>query len=1132
MRGHSLKKLAVLAVFVLTTFLATGRAFAEPVTIKAGTHPGYGRLVFIWSVPTPYTAVIEGDRLIISFPKDIEADYRGATSVLSRYIRSATPTPDGRGVVFRLTKKIGLRYFDMGRSVVVDLMDDTGEDPAPTASPSKPQVQTQTESQAVKPVAGGQTIGVRSGQHKDYSRLVFDWPSKVGYTLNEEGATATIEFDRLATLNLEAVTRRLPRNVKGIKATTGEDKTIVTVSVAPGSGFKHFLSGPKVVLDVLNPTASRIAEAAKKIPVKKTEPKVPEAKVEDKKAESKAPPAVPAKPVSAAEELAKPGEEAKPVEKGGTEKGKEGTVTEKAMGEVGKPMQLTADQPETAIGNEEFTLSFTWNEPVAAAVFRRSGTLWVVFDRHTVPNLKALKEAGGGVIKDIIKLSVDRATALRFVIPEGINPQVGRDGFNWTLKFKRQPLKPLNIVDSKSEKLPGIGSRMFMPVAQAGLAIPLRDQNTGDNLVVVPVVPLGQGIGQERDYVEFKVLASAQGIAIEPKIDDLRVRPFIQGVELTSQTALNVTPLDAKLEAAAKIAAPSSMSRIFQFRSWQITDFKDYNENRQKLQYAISMSKKEQREKARMTLARFFLSFGLGHEADAVLRMMLIDRPEVTKNIEFSAIRGAAKFLKGRYKTAIEMFSKDELGNNDEARFWLAAAQASTGDLATAGPNLGRFGGIIRTYPRKLKMPLGALAIETAIASGDVKAAERFLDMLKLEEPTPREQGQLSYLQGRVSELAGNIDEAIKKWEEAQDGAHRPSRAKAAYARAEVLRVLEKITNKEAIEELEKLRFAWRGDDFEFNLLRKLGVLYFTEKNFRQALLALKEAATNFRKHPRTPEITQEMSAAFDKLYLEGDADKISPIKAIALYEEFKELTPAGNKGDLMIRRLADRLVSVDLLDRAAKLLANQVSFRLKGEEKAKVGAKLALIYMMNRDLKSALKTINDTDSPGLPNELAEMRRHLQARTLMELKQNEQALVVLGGDETKAADLIRSEMFWRSQNWSDAAQSLQRIVKNQEVKKDGKLDEKQMKYVLNLGVALVLGGNERGLARVREKYTAAMAAGPYADAFQLITSASSRGLIDFRSVSRRVKEVESFQTFMAAYQARLKAVEQQETADN
>ena len=50
--------------------------------------------------------------------------------------------------------------------------------------------------------------------------------------------------------------------------------------------------------------------------------------------------------------------------------------------------------------------------------------------------------------------------------------------------------------------------------------------------------------------------------------------------------------------------------------------------------------------------------------------------------------------------------------------------------------------------------------------------------------------------------------------------------------------------------------------------------------------------------------------------------------------------------GDDMIRKLADRLVSVDLLDRAGDLLNHQVRERLEGEDKSRVGMRLAMIHL------------------------------------------------------------------------------------------------------------------------------------------------------------------------------------------
>ena len=97
------------------------------------------------------------------------------------------------------------------------------------------------------------------------------------------------------------------------------------------------------------------------------------------------------------------------------------------------------------------------------------------------------------------------------------------------------------------------------------------------------------------------------------------------------------------------------------------------------------------------------------------------------------------------------------------------------------------------------------------------------------------------------------------------------------------------------------------------------------------------------------------MSDVFNELYLNDGADIMPPVEALGLFDEFKELTPSGEKGDTMIRKLADRLAQVDLLGRAAELLQRQIDFRLKGTEKAQVGARLATIRVLNKEPELAL---------------------------------------------------------------------------------------------------------------------------------------------------------------------------------
>ena len=124
----------------------------------------------------------------------------------------------------------------------------------------------------------------------------------------------------------------------------------------------------------------------------------------------------------------------------------------------------------------------------------------------------------------------------------------------------------------------------------------------------------------------------------------------------------------------------------------------------------------------------------------------------------------------------------------------------------------------------------------------------------------------------------------------------------------------------------------------------------------------MRSAASYFGTHPDAPKIAEDMSGAFVDLYLKDAADSLSAVQAIALFEEFKELTPAGEQGNVMIQKLADRLAQVDLLDRASKLLTLQVEFRLQGEEKARVGARLATILLLNKKPGLAAEAITNSD--------------------------------------------------------------------------------------------------------------------------------------------------------------------------
>jgi hypothetical protein len=293
-------------------------------------------------------------------------------------------------------------------------------------------------------------------------------------------------------------------------------------------------------------------------------------------------------------------------------------------------------------------------------------------------------------------------------------------------------------------------------------------------------------------------------------------------------------------------------------------------------------------------------------------------------------------------------------------------------------------------------------------------------------------------------------------------------------------------------------------------------------RNYRLGLLALRQAATYYRDNISAPEVTQKMSETFKALYLKGDADQIPPVTAIALYDEFKELTPAGSLGDEMIRNLADRLVRVDLLFQAAELLKNQLQFRLKGVEKSQVGLNLALIYALAQEYGKVIKALDTTNEPNLPEELVADRLHLRAQALINLDQSSSALLLLKTDKSLNADLIRSELYWLMKDWKSAALSLHNVVRQSGLKPGEDLSEIDAAKILNLATAYTLSGNERAIQRIRTDYSGPMAKTSVKGAFELLAQPLSIGMIDPASIAQRVKMVTNFRSYLDTYKERLK----------
>jgi hypothetical protein len=331
--------------------------------------------------------------------------------------------------------------------------------------------------------------------------------------------------------------------------------------------------------------------------------------------------------------------------------------------------------------------------------------------------------------------------------------------------------------------------------------------------------------------------------------------------------------------------------------------------------------------------------------------------------------------------------------------------------------------------------------------------------------------------------------------------------------------VLGDLSRREIIPELEGLAVTWRGDQTEVETLQILARLYTEENRYRDAFYVMRTAMLAHPNSEMTRRIHDEAAATFDSVFLGGKADGLPTIDALALFYDFRELTPIGRRGDEMIRRLADRLVGVDLLDQAAELLQYQIDHRLQGAARAQVATRLAIIYLMNRKSERALAALRATRSADLSNDLRNQRLLIESRALSDMKRYDVALEVIANVPGREATRLRSDILWAAQRWTEAAEQLE-LLYGKRWQEWAPLSDTERADLLRAAIGFALGADSIGLSRFREKYAAKMIDGPDRRTFDVITTSQSTGGTEFREAARTVAAVDTLDGFLQALRAR------------
>jgi len=378
-------------------------------------------------------------------------------------------------------------------------------------------------------------------------------------------------------------------------------------------------------------------------------------------------------------------------------------------------------------------------------------------------------------------------------------------------------------------------------------------------------------------------------------------------------------------------------------------------------------------------------------------------------------------------------------------------------------------GNAIGALPVALQRVAVNLNVLVSLETGDIgEAAARINDLDLLGVPEEMKP-PVAVLRGRIAQALGRDDDALIEFGSAAASSNRQAATEARLYEIALRQKRGEPVADTMLRDLETLAVTWRGDGLELRSMQMLAKIYGANGRFREALEASRSATRLQPNSELARGLQDDAAELFTQLYLTSKGNDVPAIEALATFYEYPELTPIGRRGDELIRRLADRLVAVDLLDQASDLLQYQIDNRLEGAARAQVAAKLATIYLMNRKPQRALAALQSSRLAELSGELRQERLLLEARAQSEIGRRDLALDIISNVGGREAIRLRSDIHWAARRWREAAEQIE-LYLGDRWRDFTPLTSPEKSDVLRAAIGYTLAEDSLGQARFREKF--------------------------------------------------------------
>lgn len=903
-------------------------------------------------------------------------------------------------------------------------------------------------------------VPVRAYNKTDSFELIYSWGERVPYQVEEKKGQIVILFNREAN-NKNIGFMDLPDFVTKINVRNKEDSLITEISLSQKVKTSSKWNKGDFILTLLKPKTEK--------------PSPHNLEKEDTKKQTK-------------------------------------TTETSSMSPSKLPIILESSPKKGDRKTKNETLKLKSTDPFKIGVVQRGNKLYVAIDKSVLMDFSRATPKPDSFFCQIKQMDITDSGIMEIDLSNNPRITLVKEKDGWGIKFSTlEEILPQTVTETDLHKITirqtGDGKPYLnMELAEPTVIYAIQDPLTDLPLAIVPTATPFL-LSKSEKYPDLEILPSISGVSILSKTDDLIVTLDQNNIQVGTIEGIYISS-DQDKKNKRTVGKPEPLL-------FYDTDFMF---NKKPLHTAMELYTKSlanakglEKDVQRLDYAFYLLSNGLYMEAYGQIRLLEMEKPDFFLLPKYLALKVMTAVLADRYDVAAKTLENPLLKNEEDIQVWKAAVLAHDYKIREAYDlffdNLHKF----KNHPPYVLNKLVQLSTRAALLLN--KTPQPFLEKIKGIKVSPQEQDYLKFYEGKEHEFSHRNVNALETFQDLiKKTPYKDLKIKAELAHIQLELKLGTLKETNAIEQLEKIRFSWSGDETNRDILKLLGNLYVKNKQYEKAIDAYKEIHDVLSHIPGSEDTFKVLTDIYSEALLKKDYK--DPMDFVSFYKNYSQYLPQDERKQKIWLKAFHAYAYLDLVEDTEQLVEQLKTDSQNEERIVPLTYRLVRVCIQNGNANKALQILEHDLPQNLSDDLDMERKTLLVKAYLIQKKYENALKILSSSDPQLPNRkeILLQIALEKKDWPTFQQILKEDIHRSPL--PATLQEDQ---ILNYTLAVYHNDNEEELAYLRDNLEKAIKSPQNKAIFHLLTQKKEPSVFTDDTVIQALNETQKYVNFSKEY---------------